>query len=188
MQPRRSWRRHSLLPHNTVLSVISFPEELFYPIANQTVALIIRKGVPHPADQPVLWGRVVNDGFQKSKGKRLPTPQSVPNDLERIAPILRGFLASPTQPLKSVAEFVCARPIDASDPILELIPEAYLESLVPDNAALMQRLDEQVRDTVASLVSVDLRHTALGQDTIIDASRNANGNTFDASKLKKAKF
>lgn len=167
------WRRDSLLAHHTLLSVISFPEELFYPVANQTVALIIRRGVPHPAGQLVLWGRVANDGFVKSKGKRLPAPPSASNDLQRIAPILRGFLADPTQPVQSVSEFVRAAPVDYSDPILELAPEAYLESRVPDTALLVARLDEQVRDTVASLVSVDLRHNSLGRDTIIDAARAA---------------
>jgi type I restriction enzyme M protein len=175
------WRRDSLLPHHTLMAVVSFPEELFYPVANQTVALIIRKGIPHPKEQPVLWVRIVNDGFVKSKGRRLPAPSGAPNDLQRIAPILRGFLADPTQPIENVPEFVCASPIDYSDPILELAPEAYLESRVPDSETLAARLDEQVRDTVASLVSVDLRHNTLGRETIIDAAREAG----DAPKKRR---
>jgi type I restriction enzyme M protein len=166
-----SWRRDTLLGHHTLLAVISFPEELFYPITNQTVAMVIRKGIPHPQEQPVLWGRVVNDGFRKSKGKRLPVRSTVPNDLQKIAPILRGFLADPTQAVQNVPEFVCTAMVDYSDPILELAPEAYLESRVPDIATLTARLDEQIRDTVASIVSVDLRHNALGRETIIDAAQ-----------------
>ena len=168
-----AWRRDSLLAHHTLLAVISFHEDLFYPVKNQTVALIIRRGISHPQEQPVMWGRVINDGFVKSKGKRLPVKSSAPNDLQRLAPILRGFLADPTQPVQNVAEFARVSPIDYSDPILELAPEAYLESRVPDAALLGARLDEQVRDTVAALVSVDLRHNALGRDTIIDAARTA---------------
>jgi hypothetical protein len=182
------WRRDSFLAHHTLLSVISLPEELFYPVANQTVALVVRKGVPHPRKQPVLWGRIVNDGFQKSKGKRLPLVASSPNDLEKIAPILRGFLADQSQQIQSQPEFLCASPIDFSDPILELVPETYLESRVPDIDLLMTRLDAQVRDVVASLVSVDLRHSALGQDTIIDAALAARGRAQKPEALTKPVF
>ena len=53
---------------------------------------------------------------------------SAPNDLQRLAPILRGFLADPTQPVQNISEFVRVSPIDYSDPITELVPEIYLES------------------------------------------------------------
>lgn len=182
------WRRDSFLPHHSLLSVISLPEELFYPVANQTVALIIRKGVPHPRKQPVLWGRVASDGFQKSKGKRLPIASENPNDLQKIAPILRSFLADQAQPIKSEPEFVRASQIDFSDPILELVPEAYLESRVPDAVLLAARLDEQVRDVVASLVSVDLRHNLLGQDTIIDAALTVSPTPQKSDVLAKPDF
>jgi hypothetical protein len=165
-----TWRRDTLLPRHTLLAVMSFPEELFYPVANQTVGVIIRKGVPHPRTQNVLWGRIVNDGFRKSKGRRLPTPAGAPNDLERIAPILRGFLIDPAQPVQGVPEFVRAVPIDFADPALELVPEAYVESRLPDAATLTVRLDAQVRENVASLVDIDLSHGADGRCTIIDAA------------------
>lgn len=163
------WRRDVLLAHHTLLAVVSFPEELFYPIANQTVGLVVRKGTQHPQDQPVLWGRVVSDGFQKSKGKRLPSPDGTPNDLNRLLPLLRSFLLDPSQPIASIPEFVRAAPIDFSDPILELVPEAYLESQVPDLTGLKARLRRQVSDNVAALVETDLRLAGDGP-TIIDAA------------------
>ncbi len=178
-----SWRKDILLAHHTLLSVISLPEELFYPIANQTVVVIVKKGIPHPKDQPVLWGRIVNDGFRKSKGKRLPLLTRTPNDLDKIKPILRGFLIDDSQKVESLPEFVRVAPIDFSDPILELVPEAYLESKVPNAVTLDERLDAQVREDIASLVDVDLRY-ANGRPTIIDAangtrvSRSAAGATF----------
>lgn len=164
------WRRDTLLAHHTLLAVISLPEELFYPIANQTVAIVVRKGTPHSKNQPVFWGRIVNDGFQKSKGRRLPAPPTAPNDLKTITPILRGFLLHAGQPVTSVPEFVSTAPADYSDPILELVPEAYLESRVPDRGELLARLDQQVRENVAALVDVDLRYAAGGSMNIIDAA------------------
>jgi type I restriction enzyme M protein len=183
-----SWRRDTLLGHNTLLSVLSFPEELFYPVSNQTVAVVVRRGIPHAQEQPVLWGRVSSDGFQKSKGKRLPITSEIAHDLQVIEPILRGFLADPSHPIASIPEFVCTSPIDYTDPITELVPEAYLESRIPSRDLLMKRLDAQVRDTVASLVSVDLRHVSLGRPTIIDAARNSGTGPKNGRKIKEPKF
>lgn len=166
-----AWRRNSLLPHHTLVGVLSFPEELFYPIANQTVGVIIRKGVPHPGDQPVLWIRIVNDGFQKSKGKRLPLPGSPTTDLDRARPIVSAFALDPKTEVASVPEFVRVCPIDLNDPVLELVPEAYVESRIPEEAGLMARLDRQVRENIASLVEVDLKYGAPGSPTIIDTAR-----------------
>jgi hypothetical protein len=168
-----AWRK-PLLDHHTVLAVMSFPEELFYPVSNQTVAVILRRGVPHPAGQPVFWGRIVNDGFRKSKGKRLPAKDSSPNDLVTIKPALRAFLLDPRQPVSGVPEFVCAAPIDMGDPILELAPEAYLDSRLPSTAELVARLDRQVRENVGALVAFDLKGVLPGpQRTIIDDARGA---------------
>ena len=73
----------------------------------------------------------------------------------------------------SVAEFVRAAPIDLEDPILELAPEAYLESHVPSAAELSARLDGQVRENVGALVAFDLTAGPSGTTSIIDAARDA---------------
>ncbi len=70
-----TWRKE-LLKHNTLLSVITFPPDLFYPIGVHTVGIYVKKGFPHPVAQNVLWIRALNDGFVKSKGKRLPSVSS----------------------------------------------------------------------------------------------------------------
>lgn len=77
------------------------------------------------------WGRVTEDGFVKSKGRRLPAPAGAPNDLTMLAPTLRNFLIDLTQPIATVPASVRKAPIDRADPILELVPEAYVESRVP---------------------------------------------------------
>src|SRR5207248_3126029 len=56
------WREDELLKKHTLLSVVTLPDELFYPTALKQVAgIIIKKGVPHPKEQAVFWARVVND-------------------------------------------------------------------------------------------------------------------------------
>ncbi len=178
-----AWRKNSLLAHHTLLSVVSLPEELFYPVANQTVAVVIKKGQPHPRSQPVLWGRIVNDGFRKSKGKRLPVGGTT--DLDRLGPLLKAFLANPAHPVEPVPEFVKVQPVDYSDALLELVPEAYLDSAIPDD----KRLDEQVRENVAAIVGVDLRYGGPAGASIVEAARGAtpsprNGHADRALHLK----
>ena len=47
------WRKR-LLEKNTLLSVITFPEDLFYPIGVHTVGIFVKKGVAHPKNQKIL--------------------------------------------------------------------------------------------------------------------------------------
>lgn len=167
-----AWRKDSLLPHHTLMGVISFPEELFYPVANQTVGVIIKRGTPHDPEQPVFWARIEDDGFRKSKGKRLPT-QAPLTDLDRVLPDLQAFLVDPFAKVKSRPGFFRAAPIDYNDPILELVPEAYVDSPVPDTDGLMKRLDDQIREDVTALVEVDLRQAPNGRNSIINAAQGA---------------
>jgi type I restriction enzyme M protein len=143
---------------------------LFYPVSVQTIGVIIRKGFAHPPKQRVLWGRVSNDGFAKSKGKRLPTKISTTNDLERIMPILRKFLIDPTSPVKSVPEFVKAFPINYGDTNLDLVPEEYLDSRIPDADVLGHRLDQQIRTNIAALMDIDLNYPDPNRKSIIDSA------------------
>lgn len=179
-----SWRR-PMLERHTLLAVVSFPEELFYPVAIQTVGIVLKKGKPHPVGQNVLWARVANDGFRKSKGKRLPITNGKPDDLQLVAPHLRAFLNDPTHAVPDIPEKLRAAPLDYKDPILELAPEAYLESHIPSFGELSARLDMQVRENLAALVTVDLCLSKKGSN-IIDSSRGATKSRVEVGpKLPK---
>lgn len=173
------WRRDVLLAHHTLLSVVTFPMEVFYPVKNVTVALVLRKGTPHPSDQKVLWAKMADDGFRKSKAKRLPIPGSDRRDMEKISPVLRSFINDPSIKVESVPSLLHACPIDLSDPITELVPEAYLGSKIPDAKTLATMLDEQIRSNISGLVIADLRFRVGGggesERNIIDGSPERNG-------------
>jgi len=62
-----AWRKQ-FLQKNTLLSIITFPEDLFYPIGRHTIGIFVKKGVSHPKDQNVFWIRALNDGSEKSMG------------------------------------------------------------------------------------------------------------------------
>jgi type I restriction enzyme M protein len=149
------WRRNQLLGKHTLVSVITLPLDLFYPTGVRTLGVIIRKGAPHLPDQGVLWARAIHDGLVKRKGKRLaPRPEwgVEPDDLAILRPTLKAFLADPTFGVQNVPEFVKVAPIDAQDPLLELLPEAYLDSRDITEDEIRIRVDSMLREAAAQII------------------------------------
>lgn len=146
------WRTNSLLKENTLLAVINFPKDLFYPTATiETCGIIVKKGIPHPEKQRVLWIKVRNDGFIKRKGKRLPS-NKVRNEFIDITPLITEFIKNPNISIKNIDEFQKACPIDFTDKNLELLPEVYLDERKPTDSELKQRVDWTIRDTISLMV------------------------------------
>jgi type I restriction-modification system DNA methylase subunit len=153
------WRRDELLLNNTLLAAISLPAELFSPAAQkQVLAIIVKKGLAHPKDQSVFWGRIAHDGHLKVKSRRLPASEFKPprvekDDIKDILPALRTFVAHPTDSAGTNVVMMCkTAPIDFSDPLLELVPEAYLDSAVPSQRDLQQAVNDMARETAAFLI------------------------------------
>lgn len=155
----RVWREKDLLAHNTLVAVVSLPERLFVPAANkQVLAIIVRKGILHPKDQPVFWARVTHDGHLVVKSRRLPAadfepPRKEANQLDDILPSLRAFVTAPGSAQVNEAEFCKTAPIDFSDPLLELIPEVYIDSRAPTLDEIRNAVDGIARETVSYLVT-----------------------------------
>ena len=146
-----TWRKDSLLRHNTLLAVITFPPDLFYPVNVHTVGIFVRKGIPHPQDQNVLWIRAHNDGMLKRKGVRLPNAKAT-DDYAKIKDTVRSFLVSPTMAVPSIDRFQKACPVDFADPALELVPEYYLDERPPTEAEIRAGIERVIRDTAAFLI------------------------------------
>lgn len=143
--------REKLLENNTLLSVVTFPEDLFYPIGVHAIGIFIKKGIPHPEKQNVLWIRALNDGYLKSKGKRLPNDKT-PNDLETVKNILKAFLVNPNHTIKNIDEFQKVCPIDFNDKNLELVPEEYLDTKRPSITEIENNLDITLREFISFMV------------------------------------
>ena len=154
----RVWRTTELLAHHTLLAVVSFPDELFYPAAlKQVIGIIVRRGFPHPKEQPVFWARIAEDGQIKVKSKRIAAADLVPprtarNDIPRVLPLLRSFIANPDAVVANEPMLCKTAPVDFDDPLLELLPEAYLDSVPPTPAQLEATVDAMARDTAAFLI------------------------------------
>ena len=125
--PSKTWRKN-LLKEHTLLSVITLPIDIFYPVSAPPVGVVLQKGIPHVPEQPVLWVRAETDGHLKSKGKRLPSTLTT-NQVEECLPIVRAFLDNPDIDVPNIPRFMIAAPIalDDADDLLELVPETFLE-------------------------------------------------------------
>ena len=146
-----TWRKESLLVNHTLLCVVTFPIDVFYPVGVTSIGVFLRSGVPHPVEQNVLWVRTETDGLLKSKGKRLPNEKTT-NDLDASSPIVRAFLSNPAHPVESVDMHQKACPIDFSDGLLELVPENYLDQAPPNIEEMQIGVDSVIRDAVAFII------------------------------------
>lgn len=147
----KAWRKDKLLKENTLLSVVTFPPELFYPIGVHTIGVFIKKGIPHPLDQNVFWVRIQHDGFLKVKGKRLPNAKE-PDDFAKITSQMKSFVLDQSMPVKNIPEFCKSAPINFHDTALELIPEVYLDQKIPSEYEIEAGVKQLVRETVAYII------------------------------------
>jgi len=84
------WRRQ-VLSENQLLTVILFPHDLFYPTAVESIAIVLKKGVPHQEKRDVLWVRMTSDGFRKWKGFRIESG-AAPQDFIQIAAVAKAWI------------------------------------------------------------------------------------------------
>ena len=153
----KEWRK-SLLQENTLLAVVTFPIDIFYPVSAPPVGIFVRKGVPHDRNQPTLWIRAETDGHLKVKGKRLPSDRTT-NQLEDCVPTLRAFLNDPSLPVDSIPRHMIAAPIDFADQLFELVPEAYLEQEELSDDNVLASVESVLRDSAAFLVRNGIEST-----------------------------
>lgn len=151
----KSWRQR-LLAENTVLSVITFPEDLFYPVGVHTLGIIIEKGKPHSKSEEVLWIRAIHDGRWKKKGKRLEHPKAQ-NDYIQITPIIKSFLIERNKDVPNIPAFQKLSPIDFTDEDLELVPEAYLDEPSITQNEMEEKIDQIIRENIAFMIKYENR-------------------------------
>ncbi len=145
------WRKR-LLASNTLLSVVTFPDDLFYPVGIHSIGVFIKKGVAHPRDQKVLWIRALHDGFLKKKGKRLESERAK-NDFPKIKDLLQSFLVNPQITIENIPEFQKAEKIDYDDENLELIPENYLD----EKPISREELDDEIENLIRSNIAFNIK-------------------------------
>ncbi|WP_321323419.1 HsdM family class I SAM-dependent methyltransferase [Thiomicrorhabdus sp.] len=149
----KSWRKDKLLGENTVLSVITLPPKLFYPVGVHTCGIFIRKGEPHKKDANILWLRCMHDGYFTKKGKRLFAANEK-NDLDSVLNNLKLFFMDQKISLDNIPEFQKSCPINWEDKTLELVPEAYLDISQPSFEEASAGMDNLVREAAAFAIKM----------------------------------
>lgn len=144
----KNWRKE-LLENNTLLSVITFPEDLFYPVSVGTIGVFIKKGILHDfAKQKVYFARATSDGFRKKKGKRIKIEGSE-NRLKEVENELKVFLVNQNLKLNDRPEFKKICTLDKDDSSVELAPETYIDSKIPELSEIENGVEEMIREAIA---------------------------------------
>ena len=146
----KTWRENLLKKH-TLLSVITLPIDIFYPVSCPPVGIFVKQGIPHEKQNKVLWVRAETDGHLKSNKKRLPSNLTT-NQLKDCLPIVRSFLDNPGISVDSKPRFIISTPVNFKDDLFELVPEVYLEQEKPCLSNLLDRINSVMGDASAFLV------------------------------------
>lgn len=158
------WRKE-MLNHNTLLAVVTLPHDVFYGAnaGTNTVAIVIKKGIPHDKKQRVLWLRAIRDGFVKRKGKRLkPKPPITERDmLSEYKERVKQFIKNQDTRIKNVPEECKVCRIDFSDEQLELVPEYYLDEFIPTHNDIQDGVEELIRETAGYLLTTTKQNVTL---------------------------
>ena len=143
-----NWRKENLIKNNTLLAVINFPKDVFYPVGVEACGIVVKKGIPHKANQKVLWLKIEKDGYVKVKGKRLPNKKT-PNQFEEVTTLVKEFIQNQETEVRNIKEFQKVTKVDLNDSTLELLPEAYLDEKTPTEVELKESIEQTLRDTIA---------------------------------------
>lgn len=143
-----NWRRE-LLKNHTLLSVITFPDDLFYPVSVGTVGLFIKIGTPHNFNkQNVYFARAITDGFKKKKGKRIEVKDSE-NKLKAVKEELKAFIANQNLSFDNIPEFKKICLLDKDDKSIELASEGYIDSKTPSLEEIQKGVEDMIREAVS---------------------------------------
>lgn len=117
------WRKR-IVENNTLLCIITLPNDLFYPQASvEPVLIIIRKGVPQNA-QKCLFCRITDDGFLKQKRRRVQHGKI--SQLESFKSEIFNFIHNGN--CHEINGILQAKTLSYDNNGLEFIPQQYLDN------------------------------------------------------------
>jgi len=146
------WRKE-LLQENTLLSVVTFPEDLFQPSASVgTIGVFIKKGISHDFDtQKVYFGRITKDGYKLKKGKRIEN-SNIENQLTDMKEELKAFMINQNLKFSDEPEFKKICLLNKEDKSLELLPECYIDSKVPSLEEIEKGVEDLIKNCACYII------------------------------------
>ena len=131
-----AWRKRMIAAH-TVLVVVSFPNDLFYPQASvESVIAVLKKGLPHTDTQKTVFVRITDDGFIKLKRRRLSHGRA--SQLDQLTQQIKSFIAGGK--VSEVPGIIQEKKIDLDDPNLEIVPQQWLDNPVATSTDIKREL------------------------------------------------
>ncbi|MFZ3382527.1 MAG: N-6 DNA methylase [Candidatus Methanoperedens sp.] len=128
----KKWRQN-LLKEHTLLATITMPSDLFYPISQTVVIVLMKAHIPHFGK--IWFCRIENDGYKIKRNKRVEC------EGEQLSKGLSMYKAKDLNlGIEEKKGFACYKELDPNDDLVELVPEAYLDS--PDRTK--EEIQEQV--------------------------------------------
>ena len=133
------WRKRLLLQH-TIVAVMSFPIDLFYPQASvEPLIVIIKKGIRHTSATKTIFARIQDDGFVKLKKRRLPHGDT--SQLELVQDEIKNFIHNGVN-INEKLGLIQLKNIDLSDSSLEIIPQNYLDNPMLDKREFIDNMSK----------------------------------------------
>ncbi len=138
----KEWRKQLLKKHQ-ILAVISVPDELFYPTSATTLILICRPNIPHTGK--IWFCRIENDGYTIRRKKRI---ECEGGQLDKA----RNYYFTK----KSEKGFSAYTELNASDPLVELVPEAYIEANNYDLNYINEKTEQLLREFTSFSIKYEM--------------------------------
>lgn len=93
-------------------------------------------------------------GFDNGLGDADPQgpPRQEANDISTVLPWLHKFVTHPTTVNVNIPMLCKTAPMDFNDPLLELLPEAYIASKAYRIKAVHEAMDELAREMACGLI------------------------------------
>lgn len=141
-----AWRQ-SLLKFHSLVAVISFPTDLFYPVATETVGVFLKAGTAHQKADDVLWIRVIDDGFVKRKRFRVERRKGSSREaLSSVGTALRDWVSNGVKQ-NTIAGEIEYKPITSD----ELVPHAHLGTRALLPGSLREETVQVVKNMITEL-------------------------------------
>lgn len=146
----KEWRAN-LLKNHQVLAVITVPDELFYPTTATTVIFICRPNIPHVGK--VWFCRIENDGYKIKRKKRVEANGS------QIEKAKNYYLTK-----QSEKGFSIYTNLESTDPLVELVPEAYIESIDYDKSYINANTEQLLREFASFVLKYETKINSFEKD------------------------
>ena len=149
---QKNWRKE-LLSMNSLLSVMTFPKDLFNPSASVgTVGVFIKKGIAHKFDnQKVFFAIISHDGYKMKKGKRLKNPKT-PDITLKLRDEIKAFMTNQNFKFDDIPEIKKVCLLDKDDKYIELIPENYIDSKIPSLEEIQKGMEDLIKSCACYII------------------------------------